>query len=67
MLLSYIIRKNLNSQKRIEREITLLKFRAIDPKRIVAIIKPNPDLLLASKENVKIFLLALITRSNAKM
>ena len=66
-LLSYIIRKTLNSQKRIEKEITLLKLRAIDPKRIVAIIKPNPDLLLASKENVKIFLLALITRSNAKM
>ena len=66
MLFSKIIRKTLNSQKRIEKEITLLTFRDIDPKRIVAMVKRNPNLLLASKQNVKIFMLPTITRSNAK-
>ena len=65
-VLSNIITNTLNSQKRIEKEITLLNFRDIDPKRIIAIVKRKPDLLLASKENVEIFMLATITRSNAK-
>ena len=66
MLLSNIIRKTLNPQKRIEKEITLLNFRDIEPKRIGAMVKHNPDLLLASKENVQIFMLAMIGRSNSK-
>ena len=66
MLLSNIIANTLNSQKRIEKEITLLNFRDIDPRRIIAIVKRKPDLLLASKENGEIFMLATITRSNAK-
>ena len=66
MLLSNIITNTLNSQKRIEKEITLLNFRDIDPRRIIAIVKRKPDLLLASKENGEIFMLATITRSNAK-
>ena len=65
-VLSNIITNTLNSQKRIEKEITLLNFRDIDPNRIIAIVKRKPDLLLASKENVEIFMLATITRSNAK-
>ena len=59
-------RKILNWQSKIEKEITLLKFRDIDPKRIVAIVKRNPNLLLTSEENVQIFMLAMISRSNAK-
>ena len=66
MRVSNIIRKTLKSQKRIEKEIPLLKFRDIHPKRIVAVVKHNLDLLLASKENVQIFMLAIDTRSNAK-
>ena len=66
MLLSNITRKILNSKKRIEKEITLLKFGDIDLKRIVAMVKRNPNLLLALKENVKIFMLPTITKSNAK-
>ena len=66
MLLSNITRKTLNSQKRMEKEITLLKFRDIEPKRIVTMVTRNPNLLLASKENVQIFMLATISRSNAK-
>ena len=57
------IRKILNLQRQIEKEITLLD---IDPKRIPAIVKRNPNLLLASQENVQIFMLATISRSNAK-
>ena len=42
-------------------------FRDIDPKRLVAIEKRNPNLLLASKENVQMFImLAGISRSIAK-
>ena len=63
MLLCNIIRKILNLQRQIEKEITLLD---IDPKRIPAIVKRNPNLLLASQENVQIFMLATISRSNAK-
>ena len=68
MLLSNIIRKTLNSKKRMEKEITLLKFKDIEPKRIVAVamVTRTPNLLLASKENVLIFMLATISRSNAK-
>ena len=47
-----------------EKEITVRKFRDIDPKRVVSIVKHNPNLLLASQENVQI--LATISRSNAK-
>ena len=66
MLFSKIIRKTLNSQKRIEKEITLLTFRDIDPKRIVAMVKRNLNLLLASKQNVKIFTLPTITKKKKK-
>ena len=66
MLLSNIIKKTLNSQKRIEKEITLLNFRDIETKRIVAVVTGNPNLLLASKENVQIFMLATISKTNAK-
>ena len=41
-------------------------FRDIDPKRIIAFVKCNPNLLLASKENAQIFMLATTSRSNAK-
>ena len=40
--------------------------RDIDFKRIVVIVKYNPNLLLPSKENVQIFMLAKISRNNAK-
>ena len=66
MLLCNTIRKILNWQRRIEKEITLLNFRGIDPKRIVVIVKCNPNLVLALQENVQIFLLATISRRNAK-
>ena len=66
MLLSNIIRKTLNSQKRVGKEITLLKFRDIEPKEIVAMVARNPNLLLTSEENLQIFMLATISRSNAK-
>ena len=66
ILLSNIIRKTLNSQKRMEKEITLLKFRDIEPKQIVAMVTRNANLLLASKENMQIFMLVTISRSNAK-
>ena len=49
-----------------EKEIMLPKFRDIEPKQISAIVKCNPNLLLASKENVQIFMLATISRSNTK-
>ena len=58
--------RNLNWQRKIEKEITSLKFRDTDPKRIVAIVKRNPNLLLASEENLQIFMLATFSRSNAK-
>ena len=61
-----MIRKILNWQRKIEKEITLLKFRDIDPKWIAAIVKRNPNLLLTSEENVQIFMSATISRSNAK-
>ena len=61
-----MIRKILNWQRKIEKEITLLKFRDIDPERIVTIIKRNPNLLLTSEENVQIIMLVTISRSNAK-
>ena len=67
VLLSNIIRKTLNSQKRIEKEITLFNFRDIEPKGIGPLVTRNPNLLLASKENVQIFMLATISRSNAKI
>ena len=66
MLLSKMIRKSLNSRKRIEKEITLLNFRDIEPKPIGAMVTRNPNLLLESKKNVQIFMLAMISRSNAK-
>ena len=66
MLLCNIIRKTVNWQRRIEKEITLLKFRDTDPKLIVDIKKHNPNLVMASKENVQIFMLVSISRSNAK-
>ena len=62
MLLCNIIRQILNWQRKIEKEVTLLKFRDIDPKRIIVIVKCNPNLLLASKENVQIFMLAIIRK-----
>ena len=55
MLLCNIIRKTVHWQRRIEKEITLLKFRDIDPEQIVDIKKHDPNLLMASKENVQIF------------
>ena len=61
-----MIRKILNWQRKIEKEITLLKFRDIDPKWIAATVKRNPNLLLTSEENVEIFMSATISRSNAK-
>ena len=66
MLLYNIIRKTLNSQKRVGKEITLLKFRDIGPKEIVVMVTRNPNLLLASEENVQIFVLTTISRSNTK-
>ena len=59
-----MIRKSLIDKGRLKKK--LHKFRDIDPKRIVAIVKRNPSLLLASEENVQIFMLATISRSNAK-
>ena len=44
----------------------LTQVRDIDPKWIVAIVKRNPNLLLASQEKVQIFILATISKSNAK-
>ena len=38
ILLSNIIRKSLNSQKRIEKESNLLNFRDIEPKRIIVTV-----------------------------
>ena len=52
MLLCNMIRKILNWQRKIGKEITFLEFRDIDPKRIVAIVKRNPNLLLTLEENV---------------
>ena len=66
ILLSNIIRKILNSQKRVGNEIALLQFRDIEPKDIVAMVTRDPNLLLASDENVQMFMLAMISRSNAK-
>ena len=66
ILLSNIIRKILNSQKRVGNEIALLQFRDIEPKDIVAMVTRDPNLLLASDENVQMFMLAIISRSNAK-
>ena len=61
-----MIRKTINSQKRIRKEIALLKFRDIEPKQIVAMVTRNSNLLMASEENVQILMLATISRSNAK-
>ena len=61
-----MIRKTINSQKRIGKEIALLKFRDIELKQIVAMVTRNSNLLLASEENVQILMLATISRSNAK-
>ena len=61
-----MIRKILNWQRKIGKEITFLKFRDIDPKRIVAIVKRNPNLLVTLEENVQIFMLATISRSYTK-
>ena len=66
ILLSNIIRKILNSQKRVGNEIALLYYRDIEPKDIVAMVTRDPNLLLASDENVQMFMLAIISRSNAK-
>ena len=66
MLLSYITRKTLNSQKGIVKETTLLNFRDIEIKHIAAMVTRNPNLLLTSIENAQIFMLVTINRSNAK-
>ena len=41
-------------------------FRDIDPKRIIAIVKRNPNLLLTSKKHVQLFILATLSRRNEK-
>ena len=51
---------------RIEKEITLLKFRDNYPKRIVAIVKRNPNLPLANKKTSKYYV-SNISRSNVKI
>ena len=73
-MLYVIYKKNLKFTKevaihkipRVGKEITLLKFRDTGPKEIVAMVTRNPNLLLASEENVQIFMLATISRSNVK-
>ena len=44
----------------------MTKFRDIDPNGIIAIVKRNPNLLLTSKENVQLFILATLSRRNEK-
>ena len=63
MLLSNIIRKTLNSQKRIEKEITLLNFRDIDFKWSGVMVHVIQIYFWHQK---KTFMLAMISRSSPK-